>query len=145
MRALLLAFVAGCWLLQQQGALPAGRDWLLGACAVAMLACTLAWVAVRAAATPRRPWVRHARLAAGIVVALAVGFGWAAWRADLRLDRWLDPGMAGRDVVVDGIVAGCPMWRPTARASCFTPRDGRTMWCTMLRLRAAVQCRRGCN
>lgn len=108
MRALLLAFVAGCWLLQQQGALPAGRDWLLEACAVAMLACALAWVAVRPAAKPRKPRVTHARLAAGMVVALAVGFGWAAWRADLRLDRWLDPGMAGRDVVVDGIVAGLP-------------------------------------
>ncbi|GJG93157.1 DNA internalization-related competence protein ComEC/Rec2 [Cupriavidus pauculus] len=102
MRLVLLAFVAGGWLLQQQAALPDRAQWL-GACGVA-LACAAAllgrWQRARVGAP--------AALGAAIALAALVGFGWSAWRADTRLERWLPPEMAGRDLVVDGIVAGLP-------------------------------------
>ena len=65
MRLCLLAFVAGCWWLQQQGRLPAWPGFL----PVVVLA--MAWLAWRRA---------HAR-AVAIVLALTLGAGWAAWRA----------------------------------------------------------------
>lgn len=103
MRLLLLAFVAGCWLLQQQGTLPGRAEWL-AALAVAVGLAGATWASARL--TGR--WVRHGRLALGAALALLVGLGWAAWRADARIDRWLAPDMAGKDLVVEGIVAGLP-------------------------------------
>jgi len=45
---------------------------------------------------------------AAVAVAVVVGVGWAAWRAEVRLGEWLDPALAGQDQVVDGSVAGLP-------------------------------------
>ncbi|WP_019448544.1 DNA internalization-related competence protein ComEC/Rec2 [Cupriavidus sp. BIS7] len=100
MRAVLLAFVAGCWLLQQQGALPAWRSWAAWMC-VALAAVVATWVLRRrVAAVP--VWL------AVVPVAVVVGVGWAAWRAEVRLGEWLDPALAGQDQIVDGGVAGLP-------------------------------------
>lgn len=103
MRLLLLAFVAGCWLLQQQGALPGRAEWLAGS-AVAVGLTGVTWASAR---LPGR-WARRGRLVLGAALALLVGLGWAAWRADSRIDRWLPSDMAGKDLVVEGIVAGLP-------------------------------------
>lgn len=113
MRAVLVAFVAGCWWLQQQAVLPSAWRWgwqaLAGAIGVAALT-----YAVRC---------RHERLtgegdasivgvwmwrAAVVGLACAAGFGWAAWRADSRMADWLDPSLAGRDIELHGMVAGLP-------------------------------------
>ncbi|MBY4729637.1 DNA internalization-related competence protein ComEC/Rec2 [Cupriavidus pauculus] len=100
MRAVLLAFVAGCWLLQQQSALPAGRLLAAGG----GIAAALSLVAWRMHGS-RAAWVR---IALCMAVAFLLGFAWAACRAEVRLARWIDPGLTGRDVEIDGIVAGLP-------------------------------------
>ncbi|WP_423196619.1 MULTISPECIES: DNA internalization-related competence protein ComEC/Rec2 [unclassified Cupriavidus] len=92
MRLCLLAFVAGCWWLQQQGRLPAWPGFL----PVVVLA--MAWLAWRRA---------HAR-AVAIVLALTLGAGWAAWRADQRLADWLPEAEAGQDRELAGVIAGLP-------------------------------------
>ncbi|TXF11701.1 DNA internalization-related competence protein ComEC/Rec2 [Pelomicrobium methylotrophicum] len=96
MRAAVLAFLLGIFLLQQQASLP-DRRWLLllpVALAVA-LACSLC----------RRPWLRLAALA---VTGFAVGFLWAQLRAELRLADALSAAWEGRDVEVVGVVASLP-------------------------------------
>ena len=103
MRMLLVAFVAGCWLLQQQGDLPRHAGWLGGAALAAGLAGGV-WALGRRHGRLARP----ACLLCGAALAVLLGVGWAAWRADVRIDRWLRPELAGRDLVVEGIVAGLP-------------------------------------
>src|SRR5207253_3703720 len=99
MRLFLLAFVAGCWWLQQQGSLPRGSTlwWMATAGGVA------AALALRLRA--HRPgWARLALLA----LSLLAGFGWAAWRAEVHLAERLAPGLEGADLVLSGVVAGLP-------------------------------------
>jgi len=113
MRSMLLAFVVGCWLLQQQGNLP-GLGWLLVAGSMAVAAC---WAVGRL----RAPWRGRVRWVVGIALAVLAGFGWAAWRADVRLDQWLDPVLAGRDLQVVGLVAGLPDAAPHGTRFLFLP------------------------
>src|SRR6185312_479407 len=103
MRLFALAFVAGAFLLQQQRSLPEARWALLG------LAGALAW---RLAA--RRP-LAGALLA--LASGLALGFGYAAWRAELPL------AMEGQDIVVTGIVSGLPQERPEGTRFLFDVED----------------------
>lgn len=105
MRVALLAFVAGCWLLQQQGGLPDTRLWLwlAVACAAGVIAC-MVLVAMR----QRVPRIQYVQWCLGAATVGMIGFAWAAWRAEVRIDRWLAPEMAGRDLVVEGVVAGLP-------------------------------------
>jgi len=109
MRLFALAFVAGAFLLQQQGSLPEARWALLG------LAGALAW---RLAA--RRP-LAGALLA--LASGLALGFGYAAWRAELRLAEALPLAMEGQDIVVTGIVSGLPQERPEGTRFLFDVED----------------------
>ena len=73
------AFAAGVVLLQWQSALPPVPPWM-GAAAAAAL-CSLGVVAI----------VGRSRIACGIAMVLAalaagtLGFGYAAWRAEIRL------------------------------------------------------------
>ncbi|KJK23570.1 hypothetical protein UB46_14875 [Burkholderiaceae bacterium 16] len=97
MRLILLAFVAGCWWLQQQGSLPRGTSaWWLVAAGVAV-----ALLALRGRRSGR---VR----AALIVLSVLAGFGWSAWRAELRLEERLAPELEGVDLMLSGVVAGLP-------------------------------------
>src|SRR5690348_9068108 len=109
MRLFALAFVAGAFLLQQQRSLPEARWALLG------LACALAW----------RLAVRRPRVGAVLALAsgLALGFGYAAWRAELRLAESLPLAMEGRDIVVTGIVSGLPQERPEGTRFLFDVED----------------------
>ncbi|SFB98003.1 competence protein ComEC [Cupriavidus sp. OV038] len=107
MRAVLMAFVAGCWWLQQQAVLPSAWRWwwqaLTGAIGVAALTYV---VRCRHGDTPVvRRWMWRAAV---VALACAAGFGWAAWRADSRMVDWLDPALAGRDIALQGMVAGLP-------------------------------------
>ncbi|RZT42569.1 DNA internalization-related competence protein ComEC/Rec2 [Cupriavidus agavae] len=108
MRVLLLAFVAGCWWLQQQGALPSAW-WLLVAACAAAAACAVGRL--------RAP----VRWTAGVALAVLAGFSWAAWRAEVRLGHWLDPSLAGRELSVTGIVAGLPDAAPHGTRFAFLP------------------------
>ena len=101
MRLLLLAFVVGCWLWQQQAALPSAHAWWIGWGSAAVLIGALML-------RGRRTWWCNARWGLAIALVVLTAFGWAAWRAELRMERWLPPELMGRDVVVEGIVAGLP-------------------------------------
>lgn len=104
MRLTLAAFVAGCWWLQQQAALPDRRAALvLASAALVLLAPCLARATGRwpfAASWPPR--------ACQWVLAALCGFGWAAWRAEQGLAQWLAPPAEEREITVTGVVSGLP-------------------------------------
>ena len=107
----LAAFAAGVVLLQWQPVLPAVAPWLGGAVLVATIA-----VALRAS-------TRHSAIAHFVVVVLAVlaagalGFGYAAWRADMRLADALPSEWEGEDITVVGVIDDLP--QPSARSTRF--------------------------
>src|SRR3989442_11755242 len=82
-----LAFAAGVVLLQQQAALPS-LAW--------------AWALIPITALALRFRVACALLA------LSMGFMWAAACAQSRMADWLAPELEGRDLEVVGVVAGLP-------------------------------------
>lgn len=94
MRSKLLAFAAGVILLQFQGQLPAGAPW--GLAALLLVPAPALW--------PGRLLLRGL----AVLAFLVAGFGWAAWRAELRLAEELPLAWEGRDVAVVGVVAGLP-------------------------------------
>ena len=94
MRLFAVAFVAGTFALQQRAELPQPSFLLAGV--AALLAAML---------------VRHRRSAYLPMLVLAgalLGFGHAAWRAEMRLAEALAPALEGRDLEVTGVVAGLP-------------------------------------
>ena len=98
MRANLLAFALGVWLLQLQPALPDPHYlWFFP------LAATLVWL-------PKfpNPSVETLRQAGMVLLCLALGFAWAAWRAELRLAMSLPGQWQGTDITLSGVVAGLP-------------------------------------
>jgi len=102
---LIPAFAAGCAVLQIQAQLPARHEafWL-------PLAGGILWF-----------WPVSARMGYGgvgrrlgfVLLAVAVGFFYAAWRAEQRLAQGLDPLWEGRDVIVSGRVVGLPEVTPS--------------------------------
>src|SRR4051812_37425156 len=93
MRCFAAAFALGCVLLQLESRLPEGSLLLPGACALL------------AAAWPRARRMRAAWL---MVAGLAMGYGYAAWRAEVRLAESLPEALAGKDVEITGVVASLP-------------------------------------
>jgi competence protein ComEC len=100
-RLILLGFVAGCWVLQRQGGLPAAN--VLGVAAF-LLAALIALAAARLSHR-RANW--PARMLA-VLLGLAVGFCWSAWRAQWRMGDWLATQLEARDIEVTGVVSGLP-------------------------------------
>ena len=82
-----LAFAAGAAVLQLQAELPS-FGWLV------LLPVALAG------------WYLRPRLAP--LCALAIGFLWAAFMAQLRIGDWLAPELEGRDIDVVGVVSSLP-------------------------------------
>ncbi|MEA3104262.1 MAG: competence protein ComEC [Caballeronia mineralivorans] len=96
MRAILIGFALGIACLQQQAALPD----VYAACALVLmlgLACALAFC------------FRQFRAVSTIAAACVVGFGYAAWRADTRLQRALPVAFENRNIELTGFVRGLPM------------------------------------
>jgi competence protein ComEC len=92
-----LFFALGAWSLQQQAALPDLRWGVLAAplCLALLL--------------PRRaPWQDAARQALLASLACLLGFFYAAWVAQQRLEDSLPAAWQGRDIVVTGVVAEMP-------------------------------------
>ena len=110
MRLFALALVAGAFLLQQQRSLPEAPIALAG------IAFALAWMLV-----PRGRPLAAALLA--LASGASIGFGYAAWRAELRLAESLPVAMEGRDAVVTGIVSGLPQERAAATRFLFEVED----------------------
>ncbi len=98
MRITLIAFCFGVWLLQQQATLPSARWlWMLPLLSAAL------WL-------PRfsRPVPETLRRLAVVLLGAALGFAWAAWRADLRLADRLPEHWQGVDLAVVGVVNDLP-------------------------------------
>lgn len=100
MRGFVVAFVVGCWVLQQQATLPR-QDLVRMAAAGLVLTCI---ALLRRGKRLRAAW-RGLALAA---VAFGAAFCWAAWRADIRLREWLPASLEARDLDVRGVVSGLP-------------------------------------
>ncbi|MCA1925435.1 MAG: DNA internalization-related competence protein ComEC/Rec2 [Thiobacillus sp.] len=97
MRFHLIAFCLGIFLLQLQASLPPAR-------ALALLPL-LALVFLLPTGTA---WQRLARAAGVAVFAAALGFAWAAWRADVRLAERLPLHWQGVDIGLVGVVVDLP-------------------------------------
>lgn len=98
MRAHLIAFCLGIWLLQLQAALPAARWlWLLPLLSGVLLLPRLG-----------HPPSRVLRRLAVALLCAALGFTWAAWRAELRLAERLPDHWQGVDIDVVGVVSDLP-------------------------------------
>ncbi|MBT9566929.1 MAG: DNA internalization-related competence protein ComEC/Rec2 [Thiobacillus sp.] len=98
MRIALIAFCLGVWLLQQQAALPSAQ-WLW---VLPLLSASL--LAPRSAS----PFVETVRRLGIALLCAALGFAWAAWRADLRLADRLPDHWQGVDLTVVGVVNDLP-------------------------------------
>ena len=107
----LLAFAVGVLLLQWQAALPPVMPWL-GAAAVAAAGS----VGARALAG-RAPVARGIAMGLAVLTAGALGFGYAAGRAELRLADALPPEWEGEDITVVGVVDDLP--QPSERGTRF--------------------------
>lgn len=92
MRTAVAAFALGVLLLQCQPVLPSWAPWL----ALAVVLLPLAG----------RPGMAPRLLVA--IAGLALGFAWAAWRAELRLADALAVELEGSDIELVGVVAGLP-------------------------------------
>ena len=109
MIAVLCAFVAGTWWLQQQASLPGACGWAAWALAAAVAAAACIAPA-RWTGCGRWPWCAPLlRRTGAVVLAATLGFGYAAWRADIRLARELPHEWEGRDIVLTGTVRGLPV------------------------------------
>ncbi|WP_412479581.1 ComEC/Rec2 family competence protein [Azonexus sp. IMCC34839] len=93
MRLPILAFAAGVIALQTQPELLAAWPFLLAGSALLGLGGL---------------WRAAARFPLILVAGLLIGFGWAAWRAELRLADELPIAMEGSDVGIVGVIAGLP-------------------------------------
>ncbi|HYC38544.1 MAG TPA: DNA internalization-related competence protein ComEC/Rec2 [Usitatibacter sp.] len=101
MRLFVLAAILGASALQNASVLPleAVAPWGV----VLVLACAL-----NRGGGPR-PRVRSAaRLLALAFAGLLIGYGWAAWRAEIRLAEALPHALEGVDVDIAGVVASLP-------------------------------------
>ena len=101
------AFALGAWMLQQAAALPGDLHCLiyLGACAALALAAHCAQRRTQRVRGYGARWLTQLAL---VGLALSAGFGWAEWRAQLRLAYALPAEIEGRDVRVSGHIVGVP-------------------------------------
>lgn len=98
MRLTLIAFCLGVWWLQQQPELPPARWlWLLP------LLLSLLWLPVFSHAVAE--FTRRLGIA---LLCVALGFAWAAWRADARLAERLPAQWQGVDIALVGVIADLP-------------------------------------
>src|SRR6185436_15845567 len=107
MRLNILLFAGGVWLLQQQADLPdTGMILLLAAlCAAACLP------------VPAGVHARGARRIVVLVACCAAGYAWAAVMASVRLADSLPAEWEGRDIRIEGVIAGLP--QPSERSVRF--------------------------
>ncbi|WP_207001104.1 DNA internalization-related competence protein ComEC/Rec2 [Trinickia mobilis] len=103
MRAVLCGFAVGVFVLQQQAALPGALQWSVGAASLAAAIACAGWAFKREAR-----WLRSARICAAVFAAALAGFGYAAWRAEIRLRDALPVSWEGRDIDLTGHVRGLP-------------------------------------
>ena len=93
MRLNILAFAAGILLLQWQPALPLVGPWLM----LGALFLLPAW-----------RWPSRSAQALALLGCFLFGFGFACWRAEIRLADELPSTWEGQDIELVGVVAGLP-------------------------------------
>jgi competence protein ComEC len=106
MRAVWCGFALGVVWLQQQAALPGG----FGAAVLGVAICCAIVVAIWGLRSRGSVCVlcRRAGWCAVWLAAVCIGFGYAAWRAQVRLAYALPVAWEGRDIEVRGYVEGLP-------------------------------------
>ena len=102
MRSLILGFVIGAFLLQGMAILPLANSvqW--------MLACGVAGLLAFGLGVQKSAFAKAASLLLLLIAGVMLGFGYAHWRAELRLAEELPREWEGRDVEIIGIVASLP-------------------------------------
>lgn len=100
MRTLIVAFSFGVLILQQLPELPDARVLVLTTILVAFLLVLAGFAWRRVGATLLRSAV--------VLLAMMVGFHWAAWRAEWRLAELLPMQDEVRDVLLTGVIDGLP-------------------------------------
>ncbi|MCA8243352.1 DNA internalization-related competence protein ComEC/Rec2 [Burkholderia sp. AU32262] len=105
MRVWWIAFALGVVVLQRQAALPGAIAWTVGAAVLAGCAALGAWCMRRR----RTRTVVACGWMLCVFAACVAGFGYAAARAEWRLDDSLPPEWEGRDIVVTGVIRGLPV------------------------------------
>ncbi|CAG4900018.1 DNA internalization-related competence protein ComEC/Rec2 [Paraburkholderia saeva] len=106
MRAVWCGFALGVVWLQQQAMLPGWRAWLVLALVAGGAAACIGGVNLRGGS------LRFQRTVIWFAVwllAACAGFGYAAWRAEMRLARALPVEWEGRNIVVQGYIKGLPV------------------------------------
>jgi len=94
----LVAFACGVAWLQSCAALPAHPAWLAGAAACALVFASVARARLRPACL----------VPFAVAAALLAGFGYAAFRAQIRLAEQLPPAWEGEDIEIVGVVDDLP-------------------------------------
>ncbi|RQH07818.1 DNA internalization-related competence protein ComEC/Rec2 [Paraburkholderia dinghuensis] len=146
MRAVWGGFALGVWWLQQQAALPGRGGWFALVVAAVAAGAWSVWALAGAAVTervrcdacddrvrpapaaasgrwPRRYLVRFIRPSGWLalwVAAACAGFGYASFRAQLRLADALPVAWQTRDIEITGYVAGLPSWSEDGARFPFT-------------------------
>lgn len=100
MRLSILGFLLGVMALQQQATLPALWWWPLPLL-VLPLSCGLH-------RTQRSRLTRGFSVLVALIAAAALGFAWAAWRAERRLAETLPHAWEAQDIKIAGVVASLP-------------------------------------
>ena len=103
MRAVWGGFALGVIVLQQQAALPVWRGWLVLLLIMSGAVSCAVW-GLRGG----QGWRMRGGWCAVWLAAACAGFGYAAWRAELRLAVSLPSAWEGRDLEVQGSVRGLP-------------------------------------
>ncbi|RQZ65591.1 DNA internalization-related competence protein ComEC/Rec2 [Burkholderia sp. Bp9004] len=105
MRVWWIAFALGVVVLQRQAALPGMGGWVGGAVVLAGCGALFAWCTRRR----RTRSIVALRWMLCACAACAIGFGYAAARAEWRLRDGLPVEREGRDIVVTGVISGLPV------------------------------------
>lgn len=102
-----VCLLTGVLWLQCAAALPAWARW---GWAVALVSVVISAWAARAGRRWRARSAGLARVAGalGLAAVMLAGYGYAAWRAELRLADGLDPALEGRDLNLSGVIASLP-------------------------------------
>lgn len=120
MRMLALAFLVGVCLVQTRAAL---AGWsvagMLGLAAAVLLRVVLARVPMGLPV-----WHRVLQTALAVVIAVATGVTWSAWRAELRLADALRGELEGVDLVLQGRIASLPQMQDQGWRFVFEPDAG---------------------
>jgi competence protein ComEC len=101
----IIGILCGIWCLQAAAVLPV---WANGGWAIASAALLVILFCGRLRKRARTARRAGALWALGLVMAVLLGYAYAAWRAELRLADALDGALEGRDLLLNGVVTSLP-------------------------------------